>query len=447
MRSSTMEELARESISLLARSASHSDPPRLGSFGAVFIMLKSALGAGLLNFPWAFQKAGGVTTAVSVELVSLVFLISGLVILGYASSVSRQKTYQDVVREVCGRAIGQLCEVCFCFNLFMICVAFLVVVQDQLEKLCISLYETVTGSGEGEIPYHWYTDQRFALFVMCLVIILPLSIPKEIGIQKYTSVLGTLAATYLCVAVIVKYYLMENHTAILTPLHSQGVGSWASMFSVVPTICFGFQCHEACIAIYSSMENQKLTHWVVISVISMLFCLLVYTLTGVYGFMTFGREVASDILMSYPGNDVVMIISRLLFGISIITIYPIILLLGRSVILNLMVRIQRRRLGIVTSSFESRCRTLLTVIWITITLLIAMFVPDMGEVISVIGGISAFFIFIFPGLCLVFIMQNEPVSPRVRLVLTVWGIITIVVGAFIFGQSTTIAVMELLAKF
>lgn len=65
-----MEELARESISLLARSASHSDPPGLGSFGALFIMLKSALGAGLLNFPWAFQKAGGVTASISVELVS-----------------------------------------------------------------------------------------------------------------------------------------------------------------------------------------------------------------------------------------------------------------------------------------------------------------------------------------------------------------------------------------
>ncbi|XP_059213809.1 putative sodium-coupled neutral amino acid transporter 8 [Centropristis striata] len=442
-----MEELARESISLLARSASHADPPRLGSFGAVFIMLKSALGAGLLNFPWAFQKAGGVNTAISVELVSLVFLISGLVILGYASSVSRQNTYQDVVREVCGGAVGQLCEVCFCFNLFMICVAFLVVVQDQLEKLSISLYETVTGSTEGEIPYHWYTDQRFSLFIMCLLIILPLSIPKEIGIQKYTSVLGTLAATYLCVAVIVKYYLMESHTVIITPEHSQGVGSWASMFSVVPTICFGFQCHEACIAIYSSMENQKLFHWVVISVVSMFFCLLIYTLTGVYGFMTFGRAVASDILMSYPGNDVVMIISRLLFGISIITIYPIILLLGRSVILNLMLRVQRRRRGIVTHSFESRCRVVLTVIWISITLLIAMFVPDMGEVISVIGGISAFFIFVFPGLCLVFTMQTEPVNPRVRVILTVWGIITIVVGAFIFGQSTTIAVMELCNKF
>lgn len=36
------------------------------------------------------------------------------------------------------------------------------------------------------------------------------------------SVLGTLAATYLCVAVIVKYYLMEDHPVVLTPAHSQG---------------------------------------------------------------------------------------------------------------------------------------------------------------------------------------------------------------------------------
>lgn len=66
--------------------------------------------------------------------VSLIFLISGLVILGYASSISRKSTYHDVVREVCGCRIGYLCEICFVFNLFMISVAFLVVVQDQLEK-------------------------------------------------------------------------------------------------------------------------------------------------------------------------------------------------------------------------------------------------------------------------------------------------------------------------
>lgn len=44
--------------------------PTLSSLGAVFILLKSALGAGLLNFPWAFYKAGGVAPALLVELVS-----------------------------------------------------------------------------------------------------------------------------------------------------------------------------------------------------------------------------------------------------------------------------------------------------------------------------------------------------------------------------------------
>lgn len=41
----------------------------LSSAGAVFIMLKSALGAGLLSFPWAFSKAGGAVPAILVELV------------------------------------------------------------------------------------------------------------------------------------------------------------------------------------------------------------------------------------------------------------------------------------------------------------------------------------------------------------------------------------------
>lgn len=57
----------------------NTDSGRLGFCGAVFIMLKSALGAGLLNFPWAFSRAGGVHSAVTVEMVSNGhFLTNGL---------------------------------------------------------------------------------------------------------------------------------------------------------------------------------------------------------------------------------------------------------------------------------------------------------------------------------------------------------------------------------
>ncbi|XP_038224724.1 putative sodium-coupled neutral amino acid transporter 8 isoform X3 [Dermochelys coriacea] len=407
-----MEELARESIGLLAKPTLESGSPNLSSAGAVFIMLKSSLGAGLLNFPWAFNKAGGITAAVLVELGSLIFLISGLVILGYASSISTQSTYQGVVREICGSAIGKLCEICFILNLFMISVAFLRVVGDQLEKLCDSLYMNVTLSGEEPPPpQHWYTDYRFTLTALCALVIFPLSVPREIGFQEYTSILGTLAACYLTLVIIIKYYLRTEHVIMHEQHYSSRVSSLASMFSVIPTICFGFQCHEACIAIYSSMHNKKLSLWIVVSVLSMLFCLLIYSLTGLYGYLTFGADVAADILMSYPGNDVVIIIARLLFGISIITIYPIVLLLGRSVLQDVCLNDKCRSL-VLTEPYERCTRIVLTITWIIVTLVIALFVPDISEVISIIGGISAFFIFIFPGLCLVCAMEMEPIEPR-----------------------------------
>ncbi|XP_077423213.1 putative sodium-coupled neutral amino acid transporter 8a isoform X2 [Vanacampus margaritifer] len=394
-----MEELARESISLLASASAKPRVdlagPRLGSLGAIFIMLKSALGAGLLNFPWAFERAGGIHSAITVELVSLVFLVSGLIILGYSSSISGQCTYQAVVKEVCGPTIGQLCEICFVFNLFMISVAFLVILDDQLEKLYGPLYTLVTDLPDSEMPYHFYTDQRFALVLLCAFLILPISTPKEISIQKYISVLGTLAATYLTIAIIIKYHTMHSGQVHIIPLYSSGISSWASTFSVIPTICFGFQCHEASIAIYSSMENQRLSHWAFISVVAMIICLIIYSLT-----------VIQDPLLNW----------------------------------------WRRRGRVLTVKFESRCRYTLTFLWITATLLIAVFVPDISKVISVIGGISAFFIFIFPGLCLIFAMQSQPVSCKTRIVLTLWGVVTLLCGAFIFGQSTTTAVMQLLGK-
>lgn len=39
----------------------------------------------------------------------------------------------------------------------------------------------------------------------------------------------------------------------------------------------------------------------------------------------------------------------------------------------------------------------LTFLWVAVTLAMALFLPDLSEIISIIGGISSFFIFIFPG--------------------------------------------------
>lgn len=51
----------------------------------------------------------------------------------------------------------------------------------------------------------------------------------------------------------------------------------------------------------------------------------------------------------------------------------------------------------VDSSRERRRRILQTVTWFLLTLVLGLFIPDIGKVISVIGGLAACFIFVFPG--------------------------------------------------
>lgn len=46
---------------------------------------------------------------------------------------------------------------------------------------------------------------------------------------------------------------------------------------------------------------------------------------------------------------------------------------------------------------EKQRRIGLTIVWFVASLLLALFVPDIGKVISLLGSLAAIFIFVFPG--------------------------------------------------
>ena len=50
-------------------------------------------------------------------------------------------------------------------------------------------------------------------------------------------------------------------------------------------------------------------------------CCVVYTLTGTFGYLTFGLDVNSDILKSYPASDPLVIAARVLMAVAMVTRY------------------------------------------------------------------------------------------------------------------------------
>ncbi|KAE8297095.1 putative sodium-coupled neutral amino acid transporter 7 Solute carrier family 38 member 7 [Larimichthys crocea] len=408
----------------------------VSSLGACFIVVNAALGAGLLNFPAAFSMAGGVTAGVMLQMFMLIFIICGLVVLGYCSLVSNESTYQEVVRATCGKVTGVICEVAIAIYTFGTCIAFFIVIGDQLDRLIAAVAHDTDSTVHG----YWYTDRKFTIVVTAVLIILPLSIPKEIGFQKYASALSVMGTWYVTIVIIIKYFEPDKEVSPgYIPTSST---SWTAVFNAMPTICFGFQCHVSCVPVFNSMRRKEIKPWGLVVTLSMIICLFVYTGTGVCGFLTFGSNVNQDVLMSYPSNDIAVAIARAFIVICVITSYPILHFCGRAVIEGLWLRFQGEQVEVCVRR-EQRRRILQTLVWFVVTLVLALFIPDIGRVISLIGGLAACFIFVFPGLCLMQAKLSETDNRSASWHgMVIFGVVMVTLGAFIFGLTTTNSIYQ-----
>uniref|UniRef100_A0A8C2AQG5 Sodium-coupled neutral amino acid transporter 7 n=1 Tax=Cyprinus carpio TaxID=7962 RepID=A0A8C2AQG5_CYPCA len=400
--------------------------------GAVFIVVNAALGAGLLNFPAAFNMAGGVTAGVTLQMVRCTYKL----LCTKPYSVSNETTYQEVIRAVCGKVLGIVCELAIAVYTFGTCIAFLIIIGDQLDKLI----GAVNHESEKMISSHWYTDRKFTITLTSVLIILPLSIPKEIGFQKYASTLSVIGTWYVTIIIIVKYIWPDKDVSPgIIPVSP---ASWTDVFNAMPTICFGFQCHVSSVPVFNSMKKPEIRPWWAVVTVSMIICLFVYTGTGVCGFLSFGSSVSQDVLMSYPSDDIAVAIARAFIIICVVTSYPILHFCGRAVLEGLWLRFKGEEVETDVAR-ERRRRILQTLVWFCLTLILALFIPDIGRVISLIGGLAACFIFVFPGLCLIQAKLSEhDVRSASWKGMVAYGVVMVTIGAFIFGQTTTNAIYQ-----
>nr|XP_030703921.1 putative sodium-coupled neutral amino acid transporter 7 isoform X6 [Globicephala melas] len=267
--------LQSPSVDIAPKSEGEAPPGGLGrgttsTLGAIFIVVNACLGAGLLNFPAAFSTAGGVAAGITLQMAMLVFIISGLVILAYCSQASNERTYQEVVWAVCGKLTGVLCEVAIATYTFGTCIAFLIIIGDQQDKIIAVMAKEPEGAGGSP----WYTDRKFTISLTAFLFILPLSIPREIGFQKYASFLSVVGTWYVTAIVIIKYIWPDKEMTPADILNRPA--SWIAVFNAMPTICFGFQCHVSSVPVFNSMRRPEVKTWGGVVTAAMVIALAVY---------------------------------------------------------------------------------------------------------------------------------------------------------------------------
>ena len=253
-------------------------PVGTSTIGTTFLIINAALGAGLLNFPKAFDQAGGIEVALIVQLFLVIFVVMSLLILAKCSDVNGAGTVQVKKNQINfhGCHLKEQIHVFFrqhsrvhVEKLVNILVLF-VLLCILLEHASLFLLSLVTNLIE-----HWplYMDLIFAvigimmLLNVCLrfiilkrnliflvyrymqreflipacsiVFILPLCFSLRIDFLKYVSPVGVLSIVYVVILIVFEYFQGDY---LPGPI-KESPTRWSDVFLVVPAICFGYQVY------------------------------------------------------------------------------------------------------------------------------------------------------------------------------------------------------------
>jgi amino acid permease len=253
---------------------------------SVFTLANSAIGAGILAFPFAFKSAGltlGIVLCLSLAVVmamSLHFIIYSLEKAQKADP--RIRTYQDLVQAAAGDNASMFIEVTMVVYLFGACLGFVIIIGDMLHPILAN-----TGIG-------FLESRNVCICLVTLGVIFPLCTLRKISALQFSSTLAVAAVLFM-VCMMIHEFTDGAHKAVgktvLIRENSEAILS-------IPLICFALQCHIQGPMIYSELkphlQNLKVMDLIIVAAIGT--CLVLYIPAGIFGDLSFGDNTQQDIL-------------------------------------------------------------------------------------------------------------------------------------------------------
>lgn len=150
--------------------------------------------------------------------------------------------------------------------------------------------------------------------------------------------------------------------------------------------------------------------------------------------------MSEDIISDYSASKPMVMVALIAMAAKTYTTYPILLFCGREGLDSLL-----RDLVVKEDSVgkERVRRVVIATTWFLLTLVLAIEIPNIGEVINMLGSLAAVFIFVFPGVCLLqTALTRDPGLVAWSSRLKMAGAFTfLILGAFLFGVVLTQAII------
>uniref|UniRef100_A0A3Q2E8W0 Sodium-coupled neutral amino acid symporter 2 n=1 Tax=Cyprinodon variegatus TaxID=28743 RepID=A0A3Q2E8W0_CYPVA len=310
--------------------------------------------------------------------------------------------------------------------------------------------QTFTGANNGE----WYINGDYLVLLVSVIIILPLSLLKNLGHLGYTSGLSLLCMVFFLIVVIIKKFEIPcplpmtdhvNETLLNITHHSDNtttdddtcrpkyfVFNSQTVYSI-PIVTFAFVCHPTLLPMYEELKDRSRRKMQNVANVSFLAMFIMYLLAALFGYLTFNIHVKPELLhtyFKYFKHDVLLLVVRLAVLAAVTLTVPVVLFPIRTSISHLLFS---------TKDFSWIRHIIITVILLAGTNTLVIFVPSIRDIFGFIGASAApMLIFILPSAFYIKLVKKESMMSVQKIGATLF----LILGFFVMFGCITLILMD-----
>uniref|UniRef100_A0A9J8CBH6 Solute carrier family 38 member 4 n=1 Tax=Cyprinus carpio carpio TaxID=630221 RepID=A0A9J8CBH6_CYPCA len=430
--------------------------PGHASFGmSVFNLSNAIMGSGILGLSFAMANTG---------IILFVILLLGVAVLSLYSVhlllVTAKEGGSLIYEKLGERAFGWPGKMAAFGSITLQNIgamsSYLFIVKYELPEVIRAFLGLEENSGE------WYLNGNYAVVLVSIGIILPLSLLKNLGYLGYTSGFSlSCMVFFLGVQLYMPYenasalaYISEaqpdRHAPLHDPLHS------AVQFTphpqdhqdmctpkyfvfnsqtayTIPILAFAFVCHPEVLPIYSELKDRSRRKMQKVSNLSILAMLVMYLLSALFGYLTFYDHVEAELLHTFTKVykfDTMLLLVRLAVLTAVTLTVPIVLFPIRSSVITLC---------FAGKEFSWIRHILIAAAILAFNNLLVIFVPTIRDIFGFIGSSAAtMLIFILPAAFYLRLVKSLPFRSPQKISATIF----LVVGIFFMISSLSLIVLD-----
>ncbi|KAI9318589.1 transmembrane amino acid transporter protein-domain-containing protein [Dichotomocladium elegans] len=255
------------------------------------------------------------------------------------------------------------------------CISYFILIADTIPVL-LNLY----------FPNYTF-NRELVTIILSIFVVFPLNLPRSIGALAAWSTVSVLLLPVMIITVLARApTYARQHEAPLNVFGKDPIAAAGIM-------SFALVCSQVAFNNFLSQRNQSSKAWSATSALSTFMSWSISITFALIGYLSFGKDVDSNIFANFPGEDNIINIGRLALGLSMILTVPMAFYPTRDAI--------QKTLGFETADRQPTALEHYGITTILFVGLLAMGVTvhSLGKVYAVVGGLaSAYLAYTLPAI-------------------------------------------------